>query len=56
MNAAIEIASKKQIPLPVTAATMQTYQMALGQGFGSENKGAMIKVWENLLKIKVRKK
>ena len=38
MDIAIEIAIKKQIPMPVTAATMQTYQMALGQGFGSERK------------------
>jgi len=35
---------------------MPTYQMALGQGFGWENKGAMIKVWENMLKVEVRKK
>ncbi len=35
---------------------LQTYQMALGQGFGSENKGAMTKVWENLLKVEVKKK
>lgn len=55
MDAVIELAAKHRIPLPVTAATMQTYQMALCQGYGNENKGAMIKVWENLLKVKTRK-
>jgi hypothetical protein len=30
---------------------MQTYQMALTQGLGGENKGAMIKVWEKALDV-----
>ncbi len=53
---AVEISSAHRIPLPVTAATMTTYQMALDQGLGRENKGAMIKVWEKLLGLEVRKK
>ena len=52
---AYEISSAHQIPLPVTAATMVTYQMALGQGLGRENKGAMVKVWEKILGVEVRK-
>ncbi len=53
---AMEISSAHRIPLPVTAATMTTYQMALDQGLGRENKGAMIKVWEKVLGVEVRKK
>jgi 3-hydroxyisobutyrate dehydrogenase-like beta-hydroxyacid dehydrogenase len=53
---AVEISSAHRIPLPVTAATMATYQMALDQGLGRENKGAMIKVWEKVLAVQVRKK
>jgi len=30
--------------------------MALVQGLGNENKGAMIKVWESVLGVKVRKR
>ena len=30
--------------------------MALAQGLGNENKGAMIKVWEKVLGVEVRKK
>ena len=53
---AYEISSIHRIPLPVTAATMGTYQMALNEGLGKENKGAMIKVWENALGVEVRRK
>ena len=53
---AVEISSAHRIPLPVTSATMATYQMALDQGLGKENKGAMIKVWERVLGVEVRKK
>ena len=50
-----EISSAHRIPLPITAAAMVTYQMALDQGLGEENKGAMIKVWERVLGVQVRK-
>lgn len=53
---AAEISSAHRIPLPVTAAAMVTYQMALDMGLGGENKGAMIKVWEKVLGVEVRKK
>jgi 3-hydroxyisobutyrate dehydrogenase-like beta-hydroxyacid dehydrogenase len=56
MVSAAEISSRKQIPLPVLAAATQTYQMALAQGLGNENKGAMIKVWEKVLGVEVRKR
>jgi 3-hydroxyisobutyrate dehydrogenase-like beta-hydroxyacid dehydrogenase len=56
MVSASEISSTKEIPLPVLAAAMQTYQMALAQGLGGENKGAMIKVWEKVLGVEVRKR
>ncbi len=55
VNAA-EISSQKKIPLPVFFAAMQTYQMALAEGLGNENKGAMIKVWEKALGVEVRRK
>jgi 3-hydroxyisobutyrate dehydrogenase-like beta-hydroxyacid dehydrogenase len=51
-----EISSAHRIPLPITAAAMVTYQMALDQGLGGENKGAMIKVWEKVLGVQVRKR
>ena len=50
-----EISSAHHIPLPVTAATMATYQTALARGLGKENKGAMIKIWEEVLGVRVRK-
>jgi 3-hydroxyisobutyrate dehydrogenase-like beta-hydroxyacid dehydrogenase len=56
MASAAEISSHNKIPLPVTAAATFTYQLALTNGLGDENKGAMIKVWEKILGVKVRKK
>jgi 3-hydroxyisobutyrate dehydrogenase-like beta-hydroxyacid dehydrogenase len=52
---AAEISSAHRVPLPVTAGCMLTYQMALDQGLGRENKGAMIKVWEKALGVEVKK-
>ena len=56
MVSAYEISSHNKIPLPVTAAATCTYQQALAGGLGEENKGAMIKVWEKVLGVRVRKK
>ena len=56
MATIMELSNKYKIPLSVTAAAMQTYQTALALGLGDENKGAMIKVWERLLGVTVRKK
>ena len=42
------IAAKEVIPMPVTMAATVTYQTALLKGYGSEDKGAMIKVYEDL--------
>jgi len=35
---------------------MWTYEEALKQGHGQENKGAMIKVWEKMLNVLVGEK
>ncbi len=56
MVSAYEISSHNKIPLPVTTAATCTYQQALAEGLGKENKGAMIKVWERVLGVKVRKR
>jgi 3-hydroxyisobutyrate dehydrogenase-like beta-hydroxyacid dehydrogenase len=55
MISAAEISSQQKIPLPVFFAAMQTYQLALNEGLADENKGAMIKVWEKALGVKVRR-
>ncbi|MDA0748904.1 MAG: NAD(P)-dependent oxidoreductase [bacterium] len=49
-----ELANREHAPLPVASATRKTYQMALEQNLGHLNKGAMIKVWEHLLNVKVQ--
>ena len=56
MICASRISADHQIPLPVVQAATATYQMALESGLGNQDKGAMIKVFEQLLDVKFRKK
>jgi 3-hydroxyisobutyrate dehydrogenase-like beta-hydroxyacid dehydrogenase len=56
MISAAEISANQKIPLPVVQATTATFQMALRQGLGDENKGSLIKVFERMLNVEFRKK
>ena len=49
-----EISMQKSCPLPLLAAATSTYQQALLKGLGDLDKGAMIKVFEDLLDVQVR--
>lgn len=49
-----ELSAQLGIPLPVLAAATVTYQTALLQGHGNDDKGAMIKVYEQLLGVEFR--
>ncbi len=55
MVSALEICAHQKIPMPMVAGTTTTFQMALAEGYGDEDKGAMIKVFERLLGVKFRK-
>jgi len=50
-----DLAAQLCTPLPVMHAAMTTYQMALLKGLGDQDKGAMVKVFEELLDVQVRK-
>jgi 3-hydroxyisobutyrate dehydrogenase-like beta-hydroxyacid dehydrogenase len=52
---AAELSAHARIPLPVLQAATVTFQQALLQGHGKEDKGAMIKVFERLLGVQYRK-
>jgi 3-hydroxyisobutyrate dehydrogenase-like beta-hydroxyacid dehydrogenase len=56
MVSAAEICVRNKIPLPLVHAATNTYQMALAEGYGHEDKGAMIKVFERILGVQFRKK
>ncbi|MGY0398459.1 MAG: NAD(P)-dependent oxidoreductase [Ostreibacterium sp.] len=49
-----EMSVRQQIPLPILAAATATYQQALLEGYGKDNKGGMIKVYEHLLGVQFR--
>lgn len=51
---AAQIGAEYTIPMPVLAAATSTYQMALCRGYGKDDKGGMIHVFEELLNVKYR--
>lgn len=56
MVSALEICAHQKIPMPIVHATTTTFQMAMAEGHGDDDKGGMIKVFERLLGVKFRKK
>jgi len=55
MANAAETAAHYEIRLPMIEAATATYRQALAMGLGAEGKGAMIKVFEEKLKVAFRK-
>jgi len=49
-----ELSANLCIPMPVLAAATATYQSALLQGHGEKDKGAMVRVFEQLLDVEYR--
>ena len=56
MVSAVALCARERIPIPLVQAATLTYQMALAEGHGAEDKGAMIKVYERILGVQFRKK
>jgi 3-hydroxyisobutyrate dehydrogenase-like beta-hydroxyacid dehydrogenase len=48
-----ELGANRCIPMPVLAAATSTYQSALLRGHGEQDKGAMVRVYEELLGVEV---
>ena len=49
-----ELGARLCLPMPVLAAATATYQTALLRGHGREDKGAMVRVFEDLLEARFR--
>lgn len=56
MVSAAALCARERIPMPLVQAATLTYQMALAEGHGNEDKGAMMKVYERILGVQFRKK
>ena len=54
IDAGAKVSATHNIPMPVLAAASATYQMALLKGHGHLDKGAMIRVFEELLGVQFR--
>ncbi|TLU74573.1 NAD(P)-dependent oxidoreductase [Lichenicoccus roseus] len=52
--AGASLSARLGVPLPVLAAATATYQTALRRGHGGQDKGAMIRVFEDLLDVRFR--
>ncbi len=52
--AGASLSARLGVPMPVLAAATATYQTALRRGHGEEDKGAMIRVFEDLLDVRFR--
>ena len=48
-----ELGANHCVPMPVLAAATATYQTALLEGHGQQDKGAMVQVFEDLLGVQV---
>ncbi|WP_430541133.1 NAD(P)-dependent oxidoreductase [Sporosarcina thermotolerans] len=55
MESMYEVLIKSEIPLPTLNGTMQSYQLALQSGHRDDYKQGMIKFYEDMLDVKVRK-
>ena len=55
MQSIASIAAQEQFPLPVLSAADSTYRLALKEGHGKHSKSGMIKVFEKLHGVEVRK-
>ena len=49
-----ELGANQCVPMPVLAAATATYQTALLRGHGEKDKGAMVRVFEELLGVEFR--
>ena len=54
LAAGASLSARLRVPMPVLAAATATYQTALRRGHGTEDKGAMIRVFEDLLGVRFR--
>lgn len=55
IDAITGILKEEGVKLPVVTAAADTFRAALDQGMGNLNKGAMTRVWEAVLGVKVQK-
>ncbi len=55
LGLALEAGKDVGVPLPITSLATSIYEMGRAQGLGKEDMSAVIKVWENMTGVEVRK-
>lgn len=51
----VEITSLQGLPIPMVDAMNSIYKMTLAKGYGKKYKGAMVRVYEDIMGVRVRK-
>ena len=55
ITSCVEITSLRGLPVPMLDAMNSIYKMTIAKGYGEKYKGAMVRVYEDIMEIKVRK-
>ncbi len=55
VTSCVEIASLHGLPVPMLDSMNSIYKMTMAKGYGKKYKGAMIRVYEDIMGVKVRK-
>ena len=55
LGLALESAKEVAMPLPMTAVATEVFEMARAAGLGREDMSSVIKVWEQLCGVEIRK-
>lgn len=55
LGLAVDAAKKTKMPLPMTSQAIQLFEMARAKGYGDEDMSSVIKIWEELMGVKVRR-
>jgi 2-hydroxymethylglutarate dehydrogenase len=55
LGLAMNTGREDMVPLPMTSTAVQVFEAARAEGFGKEDISSVIKVWEKLAGIEVRK-
>ncbi len=54
LGLAVESAKQLNMPIPMTSMAVQLFEMARAKGIGGEDITALVKIWEDLMKVEVK--
>lgn len=55
LGLALDAAKKAKMPMPMTTQALQLFEMARAKGYGDKDMSSVIKIWEELMGVEVRR-